>query len=109
MRSGLSVLALVLSLVLGGCGGAIKPETMKVFAGPATPLDGAQGLVWRLRLGARGDAIGFGHDGDLGQYFAVYPGRKMVAIRLRQWKDSPDRGKPEHSFGAFLALVEAAD
>jgi hypothetical protein len=102
-------LARVGQWILGGCGGAIKPETMKVFAGPATPLDGAQGLVWRLRLGARGDAIGFGHDGDLGQYFAVYPGRKMVAIRLRQWKDSPDRGKPEHSFGAFLALVEAAD
>lgn len=102
-------LARVGQWILGGSGGAIKPETMKLFTSPATPLDKAQGLVWRLRLDAKGRAIGYGHTGDLGQYLAVYPGRKLVAIRLRQWKDSPDRENAENAFGSFFSLVEAAD
>ena len=98
-------LARVGQWVLGGAGG----PTMKLLGAPATPLDKAQGLVWRLRLDAKGKVIGYGHDGDLGQFFAVYPERKLVGIRLRQWKDTPDRGKAEYAFGGFLSMLEAAD
>jgi CubicO group peptidase (beta-lactamase class C family) len=102
-------LARVGQWILGSSGGTIKPETLKLLASPATPLDKAQGLVWRLRFDAKGKAIGYGHDGWLGQFLAIYPERRIVAIRLRQWKDSPDLEKPEHSFGAFFSMVEAAD
>ncbi len=102
-------LARVGQWMLGGAGGAIQPETLRLLRSPATPLDKAQGLVWRLRLDAKGKAIGYGHDGWLGQFLAIYPERKVVAVRLRQWKDSPDREKPELAFGSFLSLVEAAE
>lgn len=97
-------LARVGQWILGGAGG-LKPG----FGSPATPLDKAQGLVWRLRLDPKtGAVIGYGHDGWLGQFLAIYPERKIVAIRLRQWKDTPDLEKPEYSFGAFFSMVEAA-
>ncbi len=97
-------LARVGQWILGGAGG---PETAKLLSAPATPLDKGQGLVWRLRLDAKGAVIGYGHDGWLGQFLYIYPERKVVAIRLRQWKDSPDIEKPEYDFGAFVSLVEA--
>lgn len=53
--------------------------------------------------------IAYGHTGDLGRFFAVCPERKLVAIRLRQWKDSPDIERPELSFGGFLSMVEAIE
>ncbi len=96
-------LARVGQWILGGAGG----PTIKLLGTPATPLSKAQGLVWFLRLDPKGKVIGYGHDGDLGQFLAIYPERKMVAVRLRQWKDSPDRGKPVYAFGAFHSLVEA--
>jgi len=99
-------LARVGQWVLGGAGG---PETATLLGAPATPLDKGQGLVWRLRLDAKDAVIGYGHDGSLGQFLYIYPERKIVAIRLRQWKDSPDIEKPEYDFGAFVSLVEALE
>ena len=48
-----------------------------------------------------------GHDGWLGQYLVVDPGRRLVAVRLRHDPgDVPDREKASDGFGAFTALVE---
>lgn len=98
-------LARVGQWILGGAGG----PTIKLLGTPATPLYKAQGLVWFLRLDPKGAVIGYGHDGWLGQFLYVYPDRKVVAIRLRQWKDSPDLEKPEFGFGGFPSMLEAID
>jgi CubicO group peptidase (beta-lactamase class C family) len=98
-------LARVGQAILKGAGGT----TTRLLGTPATPLDKAQGLVWRLRLDPKGKVIGFGHDGWLGQFLYIYPERKIVAIRLRQWKDSPDLEKPEFEFGGFLSMLEAIE
>ena len=88
----------------------IGGTTVKLLGTPATHLDKAQGLVWRLRLDPKtGKVVGYFHTGWLGQFLVVCPERKLVGIRLRQLKNSPDLEKPEFEFGGFLSMLEGID
>lgn len=49
-----------------------------------------------------GSAVGYGHDGDLGQYLVVMPDQHMVAVRLRARQGEKRQGT---SWPTFLAAV----
>jgi len=68
---------------------------------PGSPLNERCGLIWwRLE-----DPAGYYHDGWLGQMLLVYPGRDLVAVRLRAQDGSE---APEHGLGGLPALLAAA-
>ncbi|MHC4472381.1 MAG: serine hydrolase domain-containing protein, partial [Planctomycetota bacterium] len=83
-------------------------KTISLFGSPATPLDEGQGLLWRLHLDEKGEVRAYYHTGWLGQHLLVYPREKLVAVRLRRWKNEREAEKPEFMLGSIRSLLDAA-
>jgi CubicO group peptidase (beta-lactamase class C family) len=100
-------LARIGEMVAEGGRKILKPETIRLLGTPATPLSRTQGLLWQLRLDDAGKVVGYFHTGWLGQWLCIYPGRKLVGVRLRSFKNEADAERAEYEFGRFQALLEA--
>jgi CubicO group peptidase (beta-lactamase class C family) len=80
----------------------VAPETIELLGSEATPLQKTQGLLWFRILDEKGAALGWRHDGWLGQHLVVYPRDGLVGVRLRRGAKGD---APQYGFGGFPGLL----
>jgi CubicO group peptidase (beta-lactamase class C family) len=72
---------------------------------PGSELSPRVGLLWWLIRDDEGDVIGYRADGYLGQYLVVYPGERLVGVRMVSQSPAYDAGTD--GFPEFQAMLRA--
>ena len=86
----------------------LTPESIRLLGTPTTTLRREQALLWNLTgepESKAGQALF--HTGWLGQWIVVHPKARLVAVRLRRFKDDAGAARTEFEAGRFAARTAA--
>ena len=81
----------------------IKEEWFDLMLNPSQPFDSKVGLLCELIPNSKGQIVGFMHSGWLGQYLIIFPGKKLIGVRMVRYFPEHDEGKDNfQEFASYL-------